>query len=59
MSERDSTTKVSQAIRDIERVEDELANTDGMQDTRERLTNARSNLVEALLEDEYDELRHE
>mgnify|MGYP006294025705 CR=1 FL=1 len=46
--------EVGDAIHRIERVEDELNQTDGVTDIRERLTNARADLVDALLQEEME-----
>lgn len=48
-------TKVDQAIREIEQVEYELSASDGMEDQRESLTEARADLVDALLEQELSD----
>jgi len=59
MGDRNPSLELDDAIRRVEEVEHELANMDGMTEIRRRLTDARSDLVDALLEEEYERLRDE
>lgn len=52
-------TKVDQAIREIERVENELNSREGVEDLREQLTEARAELVDGLLEEEVESQKAE
>jgi len=59
MGDRPANLELDDAIRRVEKIEHELADMDGMTEIRRRLTDARSDLVDALIQEEYERLREE